>query len=108
MKHQTGQLDHSCCELDDLELRRRKALQANPHGLTFEQAMEAFAAYFSADGKAELQWLIDREYARDFHGNVPRIVEVGSERYRRYQELNENRLFACLPGFTLNASSLDL
>lgn len=91
----TNIIDYSAFEPDDIELRRRKALQTNPHGLTFEQAMEAFAAYFTADGKAELQWLIDREYARDFYGDVPRIAEVGDEIYSRFEQLTEQKYLIC-------------
>ncbi len=40
--------------MTDHDVRKAKALQENPHGLTFEEAMEAFFHYFTPQGRSEL------------------------------------------------------
>ncbi len=52
-------------ELEDLQARKDRALKENPHGLTFDEAMEAFLHYFTPQGRAEINDYLARDMQRE-------------------------------------------
>jgi hypothetical protein len=83
-EHFTSEL-LSSFDVDDPDARSRRALESNPQGLTYEQALEAFCAYLTPDGKAELQWVIERDFAREIYGPIAPVPEISEEAYARFQ-----------------------
>jgi hypothetical protein len=52
-------------ETDDYPSRKARALLENPHGLTFDEAMEAFYHYFTQEGRNELSDYLAHDMQRE-------------------------------------------
>ncbi len=52
-------------EPDDYPARKARALLENPHGLTFDEAMEAFFHYFTQAGRNELNDYLAHDMQRE-------------------------------------------